>query len=118
MNENGLIIVRNRRSTSCIFYDLPTQPSAAHDSSFVSYRHVVGYRRSPGDSGFPVTRLIGWSRMSLWSAMVVSIQAHGSGGRWPLGRLAAPTARQYGAWSMSGPWPPRRTPASRQCPQT
>jgi hypothetical protein len=22
-----------------------------------------------------------------------------------VGRLAAPTARQYGAWSTSGPWP-------------
>ena len=27
-----------------------------------------------------VTRLIGWSRMSLWSTRVVTIQAHGFGG--------------------------------------
>lgn len=38
--------------------------------------------------------------------MVVSVQAHASGGRWPLGRLAAPTARQYGVWSTSDRWSP------------
>ena len=40
-------------------------------------------------SAFRVTRLIGWSRMSLWSTMVVNIQAHGSGGGWPPSVLAA-----------------------------
>jgi hypothetical protein len=33
-------------------------------------------------------------------------KAHGSGGRWPVGLLAAPTARQCSAWSTSGPWSP------------
>jgi hypothetical protein len=32
--------------------------------------------------------------------------ANGSGGRRSPGRLAAPTARQYSAWSASGPWSP------------
>jgi hypothetical protein len=41
-------------------------------------RHGVGYRRSPGNLASAVTRLIGWSRMPLWSAMVVSSQAYGS----------------------------------------
>jgi hypothetical protein len=50
------------------------------DPSLVSYRRAVGYRRSPGDLASRVTRLIGWSRMSLWSTMVVIIQAHGFGG--------------------------------------
>ena len=43
------------------------------DPSLVSYRRVVGYRRSPGESGFRATRSIGECRMSLWSTMVVSI---------------------------------------------
>ncbi len=49
------------------------------DPSLVSYRHPIGYCRSPGNLASLVTRSIGWSRMLLWSAMVVSIQAHGSG---------------------------------------
>jgi len=43
------------------------------DPSFVSYRHGVGYRRSPGNLAPHVTRSIGECRMSLWSPMVVSI---------------------------------------------
>jgi hypothetical protein len=39
------------------------------DPSLVSYRHGVGYRRSPGNLTSLVTRSIGWSRMSLWSAV-------------------------------------------------
>ena len=51
----------------------------ALDPSLVSYRHGVGYRRSPGNWASHVTASIGECRMSLWSAVVVSIQAHGSG---------------------------------------
>jgi hypothetical protein len=57
-----------------------TTGARINDLSLVSYRHVVGYRRSPGNLASLVTRLIGWGRMSLWSAMVVGIQAHGSRG--------------------------------------
>ena len=60
----------------------------------VSYRHLVGCRRSPGNLASCVTRSIGKCRMSLWSAVVVSIQAHGSGGGGFPMRLAAPTAGQ------------------------
>jgi hypothetical protein len=59
------------------------------DPSLVRHCQSVGYRRSPGRLAFRVTRLIGWSRMSLWSTMVVNIQAHGSGGGWPPAALAA-----------------------------
>jgi hypothetical protein len=52
--------------------------------SLVSYRHRVGYRRSLGNLASHVTRSIGECRMSLWSAMVVSFQAHGSAGCWRL----------------------------------
>jgi hypothetical protein len=45
------------------------------DPPLVSYRHDVGYRRSPGNLASPVTRLIGCSRMSLWSGVVVSLSA-------------------------------------------
>jgi hypothetical protein len=41
------------------------------DLSLVSYRHGVGYRRSPGNLAALVTRSIDWSRMSLWSLVVV-----------------------------------------------
>jgi hypothetical protein len=41
------------------------------DPSLVSYRHVVGYRRPPGNLASRVTRSIGECRMSLWSALVV-----------------------------------------------
>ena len=75
--ENGLIIVRNRRSTSRIFYASPTQPSAAHDPSLVSHRHLVGCCRSPGNLASLVTRSIGECRMSLWSTLVVSLRLCG-----------------------------------------
>ncbi|HEY7416681.1 MAG TPA: hypothetical protein VH593_15945, partial [Ktedonobacteraceae bacterium] len=39
------------------------------DPSLISYRHRVGYCRSPGILASPVTRSIGWSRMSLWSTL-------------------------------------------------
>jgi hypothetical protein len=54
------------------------------DPSLVSYRHAVGYRRSPGNLASHVTRSIGECRMSLWSTMVVNLQAHGFGGSYPL----------------------------------
>jgi hypothetical protein len=44
----------------------------AADPSLVSYRHIVGCRRSPGDLASRVTRSIGECQMSLWSALVVS----------------------------------------------
>lgn len=44
------------------------------DPPLVSYRHGVGYRRSPGNLAPRVTRSIGECRMSLWSTMVVSPQ--------------------------------------------
>ena len=59
---------------------LPPVPPRLLDPSFVRHCQSVGYRRSPGNLAFCVTRLIGWSRMSSWSTMVVNIQAHGSGG--------------------------------------
>jgi hypothetical protein len=54
------------------------------DHLLVSYRHAVGYRRSPGNLASHVTRSIGECRMSLWSTMVVNLQAHGFGGSYPL----------------------------------
>src|ERR1700761_7686605 len=33
----------------------------------------------------------------------VALGAHGSGGGWSLGRLAAPASRKYSAWPMPGP---------------
>ncbi len=47
------------------------------DPSLVSYRHSVGYCRSPGNSASLVTRSIGECRMSLWSAIVVKHLPHG-----------------------------------------
>jgi hypothetical protein len=47
-------------------------PVAANGAQSVTVAHL-GF-------GSRVTRLIGWSRMSLWSTMVVIIQAHGFGG--------------------------------------
>lgn len=49
----------------------------AGDHSLVSYRHGVGYRRSPGSLASLVTRLVDWSRMPLWSTVVVSIYLRG-----------------------------------------
>src|SRR2546423_5054408 len=46
---------------------------AESDSLLVSYRHVGGYRRSPGNLAFPSSGSIDWSRMSLWSTLVVSL---------------------------------------------
>ena len=43
------------------------------DPLLVSYRHAVGRRRSPWNLASLVTRSIGWSRMPLWSTVVVSI---------------------------------------------
>ena len=62
----------------------PCVARPAPDPPLVSYRHVVGYRRSPGNLASHVTRSIGECRMSLWSAIVVSIQAHGSRGHGSL----------------------------------
>ena len=42
------------------------------DPSLVSYWHVVGCRRSPGNPASCVARSIGECRMSLWSTLVVS----------------------------------------------
>lgn len=42
--------------------------------SLVRLVHVVGFRRWPGLSLFPRSALIGQIRMSLWSALVVSIR--------------------------------------------
>jgi hypothetical protein len=67
------------------------------DLSLVSYRHLVGYCRSPGNLASCVTRSIGECRMSLWSAMVVSTQAHGSGGGRPT--LAALDDYQASIWN-------------------
>jgi hypothetical protein len=50
-----------------------------------------------------VTRSIGECRMSLWSAMVVSFQAHGSGGSCPTASLPARTIVQWAYWSTSNP---------------
>jgi hypothetical protein len=50
---------------------------APYDPSLVSYRHAVGYRRSPGKLASRVTRSIGECRMSLWSTLVVSLQLCG-----------------------------------------
>jgi len=73
------------------------------DPSLVSYRHLVGYSRSPGNLACLVTRSIGECRMSLWSAMVVNFQAHGSGG----GRSAVGGVARITGWSdarsTSGP---------------
>jgi hypothetical protein len=69
------------------------------DPSLVSYRRAIGYRRLPGNLASRATRSIGECRMSLWSAMVVSIQAHGSGVGW---RSWPPTGKQttrLGRWS-------------------
>jgi len=41
--------------------------------------------------------------MSLWSAMVVSIQAHGSGGSYPTASLPARIVVRVGRWSTPGP---------------
>jgi hypothetical protein len=41
--------------------------------------------------------------MSLWLAMVVSIQAHGSGSSWPTSSLRAWFVVPMGCWSTSGP---------------
>jgi hypothetical protein len=49
--------------------------------SLVRHCQSVGYRRSLGNLTSRVTRSIGECLMSLWSAVVVSHQAHGSGGR-------------------------------------
>jgi hypothetical protein len=78
--ENGLITVRNRRSISCIFSVPPAQPCAAYDPSLVSYRHIVGCHRSPGNSASHVTCSIGECRMSLWSTVVVREPTRGSEG--------------------------------------
>jgi hypothetical protein len=43
------------------------------DPPLVRHSRSVGYRRSPGNLASPVTRSIGWSRMSLWSAIVVML---------------------------------------------
>lgn len=59
------------------------------DPSLVSYRHVVGYRRSPGNPALHVTHSIGDCRMSLWSTLVVSLRLCGMSGEhpqwWPSG---------------------------------
>lgn len=47
------------------------------DPSLVSYRHIVGYRRLPGNPAPHVTRSIGECRMSLWSALVISLRLCG-----------------------------------------
>jgi hypothetical protein len=77
----------------------------------VSYRHPVGCCRSPGNSASRVTHSIGECRMSLWSTMVVSIPAHGSGGRRePLacaGKI--PARKQFGPRVVHGP--PKVLPA-------
>ena len=83
------------------------------EPSLVSYRHAVGYRRSPGNLASRVTRSIGECRMSLWSAVVVNLYArgplqspaYGSGGGWSSGHHAAPTTPASRSWSTSGPWP-------------
>ena len=41
--------------------------------------------------------------MSLWSAMVVSVQAHGSGGSWPTASLPAWTVVRLRRWPTFGP---------------
>ena len=41
--------------------------------------------------------------MSLWSAMVVSIRAHRSGGSWPISSLPARTVVRVDRWSTPGP---------------
>jgi hypothetical protein len=48
------------------------------EPSLVSYRHGVGYRRSPGNLASLATRSIGECRMPLWSAW------------WSASRLTAP----------------------------
>jgi hypothetical protein len=76
---------------------------STRDPSLVSYRHLVGYRRSPGNLASGVTRSIGECRMPLWSTMVVSIQAHGSGGSYPTASLPAQALDCMGRWSTPGP---------------
>ena len=42
--------------------------------SLVSYRHSVGYRRSPGDQPLPQSTLLGRRPTSLWSDVVVKLR--------------------------------------------
>jgi hypothetical protein len=51
----------------------PLRVLRTDEPSLVSYRHVVGCCRSPGNSASHVTRSIGECRMPLWSALVVSL---------------------------------------------
>lgn len=57
--------------------EMRCRPSRLTDPSPVSYRHVVGYRRSPKNLASRVIRSIGECRMSLWSAFVVSLRLCG-----------------------------------------
>ena len=57
------------------------------DPSLLMHRRSVGYRCSTGNLSSRVTRSIGECRMSLWSAVVVSICP-------PVQRIARPTAPQ------------------------
>jgi hypothetical protein len=57
--------------------EMRCRPSRLTDPSLVSYRHVVGYRRSPRNLAFRVIRSIGECRMSLWPAFVVSLRLCG-----------------------------------------
>jgi hypothetical protein len=61
--------------------------------SLASYRHGVGYPRSPGNSASRVTRSVGECRMSLWSAVVVSIYRMTSGNMSSTTSAVLPTAR-------------------------
>jgi hypothetical protein len=73
------------------------------DPLLVSYRRSVGCCRSAGNMASRVTRSVAECRMSLWSPMVVSVRAHGSGGSYPTASLPARTAVRVGYWSTSGP---------------
>ena len=72
----------------CSGEDCARRSRSPRDPLFVSYRHPVGYRRSPGNLASVVTRSISEWRMSLWSTMVVSPQGLLDGRAAPEGSLA------------------------------
>ena len=70
------VIVVNRECPFIVAASGSCVARATSDPSLVSYRHVGGYRRPPGNLALHITRSVGECRMSLWSAVVVSIYVY------------------------------------------
>jgi hypothetical protein len=86
-----------------------TGRSGTADHSLVSYRHVVGHRRSPGNLASCVTRSIGECRMSLWSTLVVSppeAESHDwlLGGSFRAGGWPTPSSQATSQVKVYPPW--------------